>query len=281
MTPVQGNMEKILQLVIVAVFLEAVVTEELPRFVIEPQSMVVKNHANVVLKCEVQPPSAVIRWKYNEEPITTDEDTGISIRNGNLHIASFKHTKNKESHVGTYQCVAETSAGAILSRPANLRRASLGRFRDDGMSDLLMVVNATEGNVAVIPCTPPKGEPDPVVIFEYNGTTIDRNTDRYKLMPSGNLQISEVRPSDQGYYRCVAKNTVSGQKKNANNQVQLRVTAPLNDASPVITLPPVKNTEAIVGSNLTLECAASGSPVPVITWTKYGGFPLPEGVTSK
>ena len=37
-------------------------------------------------------------------------------------------------------------------------------------------INATEGNVAVVPCDPPSGEPFSITVFEVNSTTIDRST---------------------------------------------------------------------------------------------------------
>jgi hypothetical protein len=44
------------------------------------------------------------------------------------------------------------------------------------------------------------------------------------VLPSGNLQIQGVRASDQGVYKCVAVNPVSGQRVLADNTAQLRVT---------------------------------------------------------
>jgi hypothetical protein len=45
------------------------------------------------------------------------------------------------------------------------------------------------------------------------------------VLPSGNLQIQGVRASDQGIYKCVAVNPISGQRVVAENSVHLRVTS--------------------------------------------------------
>ena len=46
---------------------------------------------------------------------------------------------------------------------------------------------------------------------------------RYKILPSGNLQISKVRQVDQGAYRCISVNPITAQKKIAQHVVNLRV----------------------------------------------------------
>ncbi|XP_013411350.1 interference hedgehog isoform X4 [Lingula anatina] len=255
--------------------LESVTPEVLPSFVVEPESQVVKKNAEVVLSCQVAPPTAEIRWKYNGHYIEPSTDDRMQIRADNsLHISAFKAKR----HAGTYMCGGSTPEGTILSRPAKLHRARLGHFTNGGQSRGIevVVVNATEGNTAVIPCEIPKGEPTPVAIFEINSTTIDKSTERYKLHPSGNLHIGAVRQSDQGLYSCIVKNTVSGKKKDSTKQIQLKISTPLANVGPHFILSPPKNTEVILGSALTLECAVGGSPVPRVSWDKYGGQ-LPEG----
>ena len=50
---------------------------------------------------------------------------------------------------------------------------------------------------------------------------------------------------------------------------------PLVNSPPRFVQEPTKNVEVVRGRNLTLECVVEGAPVPVVTWTKYGGQ-LPE-----
>ena len=54
-----------------------------------------------------------------------------------------------------------------------------------------------------------------------------------------------------------------------------------NSTPPIITLPPT-NTEAIVGENITLECAATGHPTPSIFWERVFSrtFPRSDHVLS-
>lgn len=46
-------------------------------------------------------------------------------------------------------------------------------------------------------------------------------------------------------------------------------------ARPAFVIQP-QNTEVLVGESVTLECSATGHPVPRITWTKGDRTPLPE-----
>ncbi len=52
--------------------------------------------------------------------------------------------------------------------------------------------------------------------------------------------------------------------------------APVSNSPARIIQGPRSKLEVLQGSNLTLECVVQGSPVPVVTWDKYGGQ-LPEG----
>ena len=52
-------------------------------------------------------------------------------------------------------------------------------------------------------------------------------SERHMIMPSGNLQIHDVRPSDDGSYKCIAINRVNSQTRAAPNSVYLNVRSEL------------------------------------------------------
>ena len=52
--------------------------------------------------------------------------------------------------------------------------------------------------------------------------------------------------------------------------------APMVDHPPEFHLVPPLQLKAVRGDNLTLGCVVEGAPVPVVTWSKYGGK-LPQG----
>lgn len=111
-------------------------------------------------------------------------------------------------------------------------------------------------------------------------------------MPSGDLQIFSVRRSDAGIYRCIAHNPFLRAKTNASHIVQLSVTKPSVRATPVsarhnfrrkqqhqhieylapkFIVTPKPHITIVMGSNVTMECAAAAFPAPNITWKKLNG----------
>lgn len=99
-------------------------------------------------------------------------------------------------------------------------RTELARFNADSTT---VVVNVTEGNTALVPCSPPASVPAAVVTFELNGVPIDTSSGRHMVLPSGNLHIGSVRSSDQGAYRCIATNTILNSRVTSASVVQLNV----------------------------------------------------------
>ena len=74
------------------------------------------------------------------------------------------------------------------------------------------ILNLTEENIAVIPCELPNGNPRPIPIFTLDNNRLDiESKDRYKILPSGNLHIIDIKQSDAGKYQCSAKNPLTEQ----------------------------------------------------------------------
>src|SRR5258708_7456723 len=114
-------------------------------------------------------------------------------------------------------------------------------------------------------------------------------------MPSGDLQIFHVKESDSGTYRCISHNPFLREKNKAKHIINLTVKKSRHNnnhhhnhqsnnhhnnnqqsghkthITPKFTVTPKSHVSAIMGSNMTLECAASGSPTPNITWKRLDG----------
>ena len=64
-----------------------------------------------------------------------------------------------------------------------------------------------EGEIALLSCVPPRGNPHPVVTWQKDGEDIDLAADhRYRIVDGANLVITAVRRSDAGDYICRARN---------------------------------------------------------------------------
>ncbi|KAF6206552.1 hypothetical protein GE061_017786 [Apolygus lucorum] len=129
-------------------------------------------------------------------------------------------------------------------------------------------LRAAQGETAMLECGPPRGHPEPIVIWKRNGHVIDfESNKRMKLVDGANLAIQDVRQSDDGKYQCVAKNTV-GTRESAIALLRVHV-------KPYIVKGP-EDAVSLVGGSVIFECAVQGDPVPDVMWKRTaGGGPMP------
>ena len=52
----------------------------------------------------------------------------------------------------------------------------------------------------------PTGEPKPTIRWLFNGALNVKSNKRFRILPNGNLRISNVTKADSGYYICEASN---------------------------------------------------------------------------
>ncbi|XP_041373327.1 cell adhesion molecule-related/down-regulated by oncogenes-like [Gigantopelta aegis] len=238
----------------------------MPSFIEEPESSVISQHAPLTLHCEVAPSSASVRWLFNDNRLDPRNHKGINIRGTNLHFQSVQDTK-----AGIYQCIATTSAGSIVSRPAVLQKPVLNKFQDT----VDIRINATTGGMVVLPCQPPESRPQAYVVFQtVAGQPVNASSrDNYHKLPSGNILIENVQPTDARSYRCLAVNPYTGQKQTANHVISLSISdqSPDSKQETVIVDTTATSVHQTKGQDILLECPTSSYPVPAVGWTKYGG----------
>ncbi|KAM5131943.1 cell adhesion molecule-related/down-regulated by oncogenes isoform 2-T4 [Mantella aurantiaca] len=230
-----------------------------PRFLSEPLSTVQKPGVRVTLLCLVEPPWSHISWLLNGRPLERTQD--VDIQPGNLTILSLEL-----HHAGRYQCMANTSRGALISTPANVSVAYLGDFE----SVSRVVVEAEEGSTAVITCGVPSSVPHAQIHYRVRGKWLDRSTDKYFILPSGNLQIVNVTLEDRGPYRCAAYNPVTHERKISPSVYKLSVTGSSHPDSIPIQPVPTQHLSVHLHETLTLECVAGGVSAPHVHWYKDG-----------
>jgi Immunoglobulin domain len=85
---------------------------------------------------------------------------------------------------------------------------------------------------------------------------------RFRLLDEYSLQIKGVRPQDAGDYICQI-----GDQENRDLVHTVEILVPPT----VRAHPETGHVTARKGSTVTLECKASGNPVPSITWVKRVG----------
>lgn len=62
------------------------------------------------------------------------------------------------------------------------------------------------GDNVLLECSPPKGSPEPSIMWKKDGDILDLEK-RYRLVDGSNLVITDAKPSDGGRYQCVASNS--------------------------------------------------------------------------
>ncbi|XP_078377827.1 tenascin-R-like [Oculina patagonica] len=122
----------------------------------------------------------------------------------------------------------------------------------------------TEGSNVTLPTCHVTGYPAPVVTWRKSSGQLPQGRAQYN---NSVLQISDVRKVDSDTYFCSAVNLLG----NVARKTLLVVIS-----LPVFTVKPPGKVFASTGSNLTLNCSATGDPQPVISWKRQGAA-LPVG----
>lgn len=80
--------------------------------------MVQQQGAAVQLNCSVWPASARVWWLVGGQPIGQGALEGVEVKHGSLSIPSLEPEQQ-----GSYQCLAQSEAGLIISRHAHVKIA--------------------------------------------------------------------------------------------------------------------------------------------------------------
>ncbi|XP_049697575.2 hemicentin-1 [Helicoverpa armigera] len=209
----------------------------------------------VSFSCEaVGLPPPITVWTKDMHPIVFTDN--ILLNNTNELVIQ----KATAYDSGTYTCNVTSSVGStqknftlVVYDPPSILPSS-----SDPIQEVL------EGQAVELPCSA-QGVPAPFVQWTINGQPLFRQrmyVDEYGLRFVANL-------TDFGEYTCTAKN-IHG---NTSITYMLHVWVP-----PYISPPLQVTKEALLGSNVTLQCDVIGFPLPAIRWL-FEGNPLTDNTT--
>ncbi|XP_065083087.1 roundabout homolog 2-like isoform X1 [Ochlerotatus camptorhynchus] len=237
-----------------------------PRIQEHPADAVAAKEEPLTLNCKaVGRPPPEINWYHNGVPLGPS-DRRVILPEGSLFFLKVMQNK-REQDAGVYHCEAHNSAGVAVSRNATLQIAMLkDEFRAMPKDTVALV-----GGPVILNCTPPRGIPEPSVLWIKDGKLLDISGKRLSMVDSGSLMISEIQPNDTGKYECSAQ-SMAGTK--TTPPAYLKVLAP-----PTIMKSP-HDTEVLEGEGFDLPCELAGDPKPLVTWRKENGR-LPEGRSRK
>ncbi|XP_051784281.1 muscle, skeletal receptor tyrosine-protein kinase [Erpetoichthys calabaricus] len=222
-----------------------------PRIITPLETVDVEMEQNATFVCEVNSqPLAEITWTRNNFPVQSFNRRYIARENGQmLIIPNVKDTDN-----GEYCCLVDNGISESAKSCGALQvkmRPQIKRHPSN--------VTLLNGSKAVLLCGA-VGNPKPDVSWLRDEVLIKVN-DRISILDTGTLKIHDIQKDDAGRYRCVTKNSL-GMEYSRPVTVEVQVPSRIQKIS--------MNKRVAFGSEITLECNASGDPIPAITWLENG-----------
>lgn len=221
-----------------------------PKFLTAPSKQVAFDGSNVQIDCEADGnPRPVTSWTLDGVPIPSNIKHKQHL-NGTLSIYNL----NQDS-TGYYQCTIENEIGKRSSgATVGIISENVFPVFTEKPSDIDAIAEST----ILFNCRA-SGFPRPKITWSLRGQLIT-STQRYNLLPSGDLEISSLKVSDAGVYTCRAENNIGSVVHRAALSVQ---------APPRFVKTP-SNKRVFAGSNVDFRCKATGFPQPAISWSKDG-----------
>ncbi|XP_014196034.1 muscle, skeletal receptor tyrosine-protein kinase [Haplochromis burtoni] len=222
-----------------------------PRIItlLETVDILLDHNATFICEVESHPP-AEITWTKNNHQIMYYDTRYLTKEKGQMLI--IPHVR--ESDNGEYCCLASNGIGEPAKSCGALQLKMKPQIKRHPTNLTLLVESK-----AVLPCVT-LGNPKPDVTWLKDDELIKVN-DRVTILDYGALKIHNIQKEDAGQYRCVARNSFG---LAFSKPVTIEVQAPAR----ILRVP--KDKRVAYGSQISLECNATGNPVPTITWLENG-----------
>ncbi|XP_054460356.1 basement membrane-specific heparan sulfate proteoglycan core protein-like [Anoplopoma fimbria] len=231
------------------------VAGQAPVVSVEPQTATVRQGESVSFRCQARrgaQPIQLVWKKANSQALPVNVKTGPD---GSVLTVANARPDNQ----GQYRCVASNSVGRNTATAVlNVKHAPKVHLTPAGPLRVRM------GDPVSVECRA-TGRPRPTLTWKRQGSTLQLVTKEANDVNT--IQWPVVHPEDSGVYICQAENN------EGVSEVKVEVIVAGLPGAPVASVGATEMT-VVDGHTVTMECQASGSPPPVITWSKLRA-PLP------
>uniref|UniRef100_A0A8C4K495 Leucine rich repeats and immunoglobulin like domains 1 n=1 Tax=Dromaius novaehollandiae TaxID=8790 RepID=A0A8C4K495_DRONO len=255
---------------IFAVLPESFVCDDFPKpqIIIQPETTVAVLGKDIRFTCSAASSSSspmMFAWKKDNEVLRNAEMENfahVRAKDGEvMEYTTILHLRHVTfTHEGRYQCVITNHFGSTYSNKARLTVNVLPSFIKTPHD-----ITSRTGTTARLECAA-EGHPTPQIAWQKDGGTDfpAARERRMHVMPDDDVFfITDVKIEDMGVYSCTAQNSAGSVLANATLTV-------LETPS---LIHPLEDHVVSVGETVALQCKATGSPPPRITWLK-GDQPL-------
>ncbi|KAM9706377.1 hemicentin-1 isoform 2-T2 [Dama dama] len=220
------------------------------------QLTVIEGHL-ISLLCEssgIPPPNLI--WKKKGSPVLADSAGRLRILSGGRQL---QISIAEKSDAGLYSCMASNVAGTA-KKDYSLQVYIRPTISNSGSHPTEIIV--TRGKSISLECEV-EGIPQPTVSWMKDGRPLTKGRGM-EIMDEGRVvQLKNVHVSDTGRYVCVAMNIAGMTDRKYDLSVHTPPSIIGNHRIP-------ENISVVEKSSVSLNCEASGIPLPSITWLKDG-----------
>uniref|UniRef100_A0A3Q1B6M5 Hemicentin-1 n=1 Tax=Amphiprion ocellaris TaxID=80972 RepID=A0A3Q1B6M5_AMPOC len=197
-------------------------------------------------------PAPAITWYKDGEPVRQGEGLRVASSGRRLVVS-----RAQVSDTARFQCVATNEAGDH-ERDFNVVVQVPPSIRTTGPAERSVVLHKSTSLECIS-----SGVPPPSITWLKDGRPVDTTKEHLKLESAGRtLKITEARLEDSGRYTCLATN--------AAGEAQQHIRLSVHEPPSIPYSGEIINQTILSGFPTELECKATGSPLPAITWYKDG-----------
>ncbi|XP_028301363.1 hemicentin-1 isoform X2 [Gouania willdenowi] len=206
-------------------------------------------------------PPPTLTWLKNGRPMENSESLEMHIFSGG---SKLQIARSQLSDSGTYTCTASNVEGKAIKNYL----LTIQVPPSISGSELPSEVGVLQNESVQLACRS-QGTPTPVIQWLKDGEVINSIENKgLGISPDGStLTLSRAEPTHNGKYTCVATNAAGEEDRIYNLNVYVPPVIGGNSDA-------VEQLTTVVDSSVSIECAATGSPLPQLNWLR-NGFPLP------